>query len=59
VSDDIRQIEREDGEIQEEWLRETDEPEIRNVSAARLDKIGRWQVAVWTPRSVAEDAAAG
>ncbi len=29
-----------------EWLRETDEPEIRAVSASRWDD-GDWQVSIW------------
>ena len=47
MADDIRQIEPEDDEIQEEWLRETDEPDIGNVGASRVDDIGGWQVDVW------------
>ena len=49
---DIRQIEPEDDAIQEEWLRETDEPDIGTVSAARVDEIGGWLVAIWTMEAV-------
>lgn len=46
MSDEIRQIQSQDPEIQEEWLRETDDPEIRDVDACRIDEIGGWLVAV-------------
>ena len=49
---DIRQIEPEDDAIQEEWLRETDEPDIGTISAARIDEIGGWLVAIWTMEAV-------
>ena len=55
MADDVRQIEREDDEIQEEWLRETDEPGVLNVSANRWDAIGGWQVAVWAMQFVRSD----
>jgi hypothetical protein len=48
------QIEPADDEIQEEWLRETDEGEIRDVGAARIDEIGGWQVSVWALANVRE-----
>ena len=48
-------IEPEDDEIQEEWLREADEGEIRDVCAARLDEIGGWQVSVWALANVREE----
>ena len=35
-----------DPSLTEEWLRETDEPEIRAVSASRSDD-GDWQVSIW------------
>ena len=58
MSDDIRQIQPEDPEILEEWLRETDEPEVRAVGACRVahwrdeavDWPGEgdgWTVSVW------------
>jgi hypothetical protein len=46
VSDEIRRIQSQDPAIQEEWLRETDEPDIRDVDACRVDEIGGWQVIV-------------
>jgi hypothetical protein len=54
MRDDVRQIEPADDEIQEEWLRETDEGEIRDVGAARIDEIGGWQVSVWALANVRE-----
>jgi hypothetical protein len=35
-----------DPSLTEEWLRETDEPEIRAVSASKSDD-GDWQVSIW------------
>jgi hypothetical protein len=46
VSDEIRLITSEDPAIIEEWLRETDEPNIRGVSACRIEDTGSWQVTV-------------
>ena len=45
MSEEIRQIEPLDDQIQEEWIREA-EPG-RTVSANRVDEIGGWQVAIW------------
>jgi hypothetical protein len=53
VSEQIRQIEPEDDEIQEEWIREA-EPG-RTVSANRVDEIGGWQVAIWAMEYVRSD----
>jgi hypothetical protein len=55
VSDEIRQIQPQDTEIQEEWIRETDDPEIRDVSACRIDEIGGWLVFVSALEFVRED----
>jgi hypothetical protein len=46
VSDEIRRIQSQDLAIQEEWLRETDEPDIRDVDMCRVDEIGGWQVRI-------------
>ena len=49
----IRQLPREevDEELAEEWIRETDEPEVRNVGANKwLD--GEWQVSIWAAEFV-------
>lgn len=53
MSEEIRQIEPEDDEIQEEWIREA-EPG-RTVSANRVDEIGGWQVAIWAMEFVRSD----
>jgi hypothetical protein len=55
VSDEIRQLQPQDPEIQEEWLRQTDEPGVRAVSVCRVDEIGGWQVRVWVLEYVSED----
>jgi hypothetical protein len=55
VSVEIRQIQPQDPEIQQEWLRETGEPAIRAVNACRVDQIGGWQVRVWVMEYVSED----
>jgi regulator of protease activity HflC (stomatin/prohibitin superfamily) len=55
VSDEICQIQPQDPEIQEEWLRETDQASVRAVSAWRVDTIGGWQVRVWVMEYVSED----
>ena len=47
-----------DSEVVESWLRETDEPGVRNVNAIRIespDDITGWQVAVWTMEYVRSD----
>lgn len=46
MGDDVQRVEPEDPEIAEEWLRETDEPEIRGVGASYSDE-GGWIVDVW------------
>jgi hypothetical protein len=46
MSDDVQQIEPVDGEITEEWVRLTDEPEIRGVEAFTADDIDGWVVAI-------------
>jgi hypothetical protein len=53
VSEEIRQIEPEDEEIQEEWIREAESG--RTVSANRVDEIGGWQVAIWAMEYVRSD----
>ena len=55
VSDEIRRIRSQDPAIQEEWLRETDEPDIRDVNVCRVDEIGGWQVRVSVLEYVSED----
>lgn len=54
MNDDVRRIEPADDEITEEWLRETDEPEIRNVGAHYADE-GGWIVEVWAQEFFRQD----
>jgi hypothetical protein len=52
----IRQLPRDevDEELAEEWIRETDEPEVRNVGANKwLD--GEWQVSIWAAEFVRQE----
>jgi hypothetical protein len=46
VCDKAQQIEPADPEVDEEWLRGTSEPDIRAVSAIRMDTVGGWQVEI-------------
>jgi hypothetical protein len=55
VNDDVRQIEPDDDEIAEEWLRETDEPEVRGVGAHYADDGGGWIVDVWAQEFYRQD----
>jgi hypothetical protein len=55
MSDEVEQIEPDDPDIDEEWLRETNEGEIRDVGAARIDAIGGWQVYAFAMANVRDD----
>lgn len=56
VSDEVRRIEPDDDEIAEEWLRETDEPEIRGVGASFCyGDEGGWFVDVWAQEFYRQD----
>jgi hypothetical protein len=55
MSDQVRRIVPEDSEVAEEWLRETDEPDLRAVSACKIDRIGGWQVSVWVMEFIRSD----
>ncbi len=48
-----------DGEVDgdEGWIRETDEPELRNVEASRDDEY--WQVTVWVAEFLREEPLEG
>lgn len=52
----IKQLPREevDEEVEEEWIRETDEPDVRNVGATRWPD-GEWQVSIWAAEFVREE----
>jgi len=47
MSDEVKQIEPADPEISEEWLRRTNEPDIRAVSASKIITLGGWHVSAW------------
>jgi hypothetical protein len=55
MKDQVRRIQPTDWEIAEEWLRETDEPDLRAVSACKIDRIGGWQVSVWVMELIRSD----
>ena len=55
MSDEVEQIEPADYEISEEWLRRTDEPTIRGVSAYTGDRIPGWVVAIWVQEFYRQD----
>jgi hypothetical protein len=46
VSDEVQQLPAAEVDVDEVWSRQTDEPDVRGVEAARWDEIGGWQVAV-------------
>lgn len=52
----IRQLPREevDKDLDEEWIRETDEPEVRNVGASKWPDEG-WEVSIWAAEFVREE----
>lgn len=50
MTDYVLRIEPDDPEIAEEWLRETDESEIRGVGAHYADE-GGWIVDIWAQES--------
>jgi hypothetical protein len=55
--DEIRQVEPEDGELSEEWLRETSEPDLRGINVTRWADGGDWpwQVGVYVAQFVREE----
>lgn len=56
IEEPVRQLPRDevDEELDEEWIRETDEPHVRNVGASRWPVDG-WQVTVWAAEFVQEE----
>jgi hypothetical protein len=51
----VLRIQPADIEIAEEWLRETDEPDLRAVGACRIDRVGGWQVSVCVMEFIRSD----
>ncbi|QKW33763.1 hypothetical protein HUT06_06720 [Actinomadura sp. NAK00032] len=47
MTDEIQQIQPLDSSIAEEWLRKTNEPNLRAVSASKLREGPWWHVSVW------------
>lgn len=56
MSDEVRQIVPEDEEITEEWLRETDEPGIRNVGAFTGPELDGWFVSICAQEFFRQDS---
>ena len=55
MDDHVRRIQPEDPEVAEEWLRETDDRDLRAVSACKIDSLGGWQVSVWVMEFIRSD----
>ena len=47
MDDQVRRIQPQDPEIAEVWLRKTDVPDIRAVSASKIITLGGWHVSAW------------
>jgi hypothetical protein len=57
-SEAVLQVQPADDEVREEWIRKTDDPGIRNVSAVSVAPPGDssgWQVAVWVMEFIRAD----
>lgn len=57
-SEAVLQVQPADDEVREEWIRKTDDPGIRNVSAVSVTPPGDssgWQVAVWVMEFIRAD----
>jgi len=57
VNEPITQIEPEDDELEEEWLRQTDD--ARTVSADKIADEDSWQVAIWAMEYVRDEPLEG
>lgn len=55
MSDDVQQIQPLDSGIAEEWIRKTDDPDLRAVSASKLRAGPLWNVSVWVMEFVRTD----
>lgn len=55
MSDHIQQVRPLDSAIAEEWIRETDEPYVRAVSASRHQEGQWWWVSVWVMEFIRTD----
>jgi hypothetical protein len=54
VSDGIEQVQPADSSIVEEWIRRTDEPDVRAVSACKR-RDGQWLVSAWVMEFIRSD----
>jgi hypothetical protein len=59
MTDAVHRVQPSDPEIEEEWLRDTDEPEIRGVEAFRNDASGGWLVGVRAMEFMRQDPLEG
>ncbi|MEV3921370.1 hypothetical protein [Actinomadura coerulea] len=55
MSDDVQQVQPLDSGIAEEWIRKTDDPDLRAVSASKLRAAPLWNVSVWVMEFVRTD----
>ncbi|WP_141579633.1 hypothetical protein [Actinomadura sp. WMMA1423] len=55
MSNDVQQVQPLDSGIAEEWIRKTDEPDLRAVSASKLRAGPWWSVSVWVMEFVRTD----
>lgn len=55
MSDDVQQVQPLDSGIAEEWIRKTDEPDLRAVSASRLRVGPLWNVSAWVMEFIRTD----
>ena len=55
VTDEIELLPADEVDVDEVWSRQTDEPDVRGVEAARWDEIGGWQVDVNVQEFFRED----
>lgn len=55
MSDDIQQVQPADTELAEEWVRETDEPGLRAVSACKFRDGQWWRVSIWVMEFIRSD----
>ncbi|MES9540612.1 MULTISPECIES: hypothetical protein [unclassified Actinomadura] len=55
MSDDVQQVQPLDSGIAEEWIRKTDEPHLRAVSASKLRSGPLWSVSVWVMEFIRTD----
>ncbi|WP_141972545.1 hypothetical protein [Actinomadura hallensis] len=55
MSEDIQQVQPLDPGIAEEWVRKTEEPNLRAVSASRSREGDLWSISVWAMEFIRTD----